>query len=303
MPAPVSESLVYLPLFLLLGIAAVAVAVAERRSRRVLLADGGPWPDTERYARRPSFGLSAIEAVRVFRHPLLWLGVAGAAVTATVYARGVGGVTDILLPIFGPLLVGLFAAIHLGVGRDRHTGMTELGRTLPVGVRTRTVAHLLAAAWIAVPVAVAVVATVFVLLGTSRDFEGWTLGALEYLQPAFAVLIVVALAVAAGRWWRHPTAAFLIPVLLFFSPMLWGVALYMDAGPKTVWQTDHYLGTITATHLAWHWLFLAGYLAVAVTGALARHDRRPLFLTLAGLGLAAMVIGYVVKLPSWWWLA
>jgi hypothetical protein len=304
----VTDATVYGPVFILLAIAAVAVTVAERRNRAAYVAAGAPLPPTEHYEFGPAQTLARIDAGRATRHPLAWLGLATAAlvIAFTVSGRGIFADSlrpDVLLPIFAPLLLGLFATLHLGVGRDRHEGMDELTRTLPAGARTRTLGHLLAAGAIALPLGLAAIATVLVLLGPDRTVDGWTPGPLELVQPAIAMLIVGALAVAAGRWWRHPTAGFLVPLLLFFSPMLWGVALYQRGGPHNAWGTDDYLGTITTGDLTWHLVFLLGYLTLAVAGALARHDRRPGVLAVGLVGIVAMVGGYIIKMPSWFWQA
>jgi hypothetical protein len=304
----VTDAAVFGPVFILLAIAAVAVAIAERRARTTYVAAGAPLPPSGHYELGPAQTLARIEAGRAARHPLAWLGLAAGTLVIAFTATGRGLfadslMPDVLLPIFVPLLLGLFATLHLGAGRDRHNGMDELARTLPTGARTRTVGHLLAAGTIALPLGLAAIATVLALLGPDRTVDGWTPGPLELAQPAIAMLIVGALAVAAGRWWRHPTAGFLVPLLLFFSPMLWGVALYQRGGPHTAWGTDDYLGTITTTDLTWHLVFLLGYLTLAVAGALARHDRRPAVLAVGLVGLVAMVGGYVIKMPSWFWLA
>ena len=308
MPEIVSDAAVAAPVLILLAIAAVAVTIAERRTRVAHAAAGEPLPSTGRYELSVAQVLARIEAGRAARHPLAWLGLAAVAlvIAFTVTGRGLFADSlrpDVLLPIFVPLLLGLFATLHLGVGRDRHTGMDELARTLPTGARTRTVGHLLAAGTIAVPLGLAAIATVLVLLGPDRTIDGWTPGPLELVQPGIAMVIVGALAVAAGRWWRHPTAGFLVPLLLFFSPMLWGVALYQRGGPHTAWGTDDYLGTITTIDLTWHLVFLLGYLTLAVAGALARHDRRAAVLAVGLIGLVAMVGGYIIKMPTWFWLA
>jgi hypothetical protein len=309
---------------LLLG-GAAAVGVCEWRRRVALAAAGGQTPSTERYLVGPALVLARVEAGRLVRHPFLWLGLAGTVLAVSgLFTFQTVAALRILVIDFFPLLIGAFAAIHLAVGRDRRTGMEELAHTLPAGPRTRTLGHLLASAWLAAPLAVAAVATVLARLGPDRTLVGddvlpstppvalaWTPGVLELAQPALAVAIVLALAVAAGRWWRHAAAAFLIPLLLISNYGLnaHGVPLYRPSGPR--WAPDgfaghtagEFLGHVGTWQLGWHAVFLAGYLTVAVALALARHDRRPVVLALGGVGLAAMIAGFVVKTPTWAWLA
>lgn len=306
MPDVVTGAAVYLPLFILLAIAGVAVGLAEWRSRLAHVTAGSPLPATGRYQAQPALAVARVEAARVVRHPIAWLGV---VLTVTVTAGGVGWFADpfpgdLLLPIFAPLLIGFFIAVHLGVGRDRHDGMDELAGTLPVGARTRTLGHLLGAVCVAVPVGLALVATVLVYVGgPGGTYREWTPTALELAQPALAMVIVAALAVAAGRWWRHPGAGVFVPLLLFFSPILWGVSLYFQGGPKTVWETDIPLGTITTAHLTWHLVFMLGYLTVVGAAAFLRHDRRPALLVTAAIGLVTVIASYIIKLPPWHWQA
>ena len=313
----------HVTLWVLLAAFAGAITVTARRHRHAYAAAGGPCPATQRHTVRPALTISRVEAARLARNPLLWVGAvvtAGAiADVVPVWTRPSIGL--LALNMF-PLAIGLFAAIHLSTGRDRHAGMDDLARSVPTGARTRTTAHLLAAAWIAVPASVAVVVATLAALGADRTLEGaeilqgtpsglwmrWTPGGLELAQPAFVVLIAAALAVAAGRWWPHPAAAFLVPLLLF-SPVGWnahGVPLHLAAGPRwtaTADGTGALLGHVTTTTLAWHAVFLSGYLALGVAGALLRHDRRPAALALGAVGLAGMITGFVIKVPSFAWLA
>ena len=312
-------------LWVFLLVAATAVGASEWRRRVALATAGGQAPSTERYLAGPALVLARVEAGRLVRHPLLWLGLAGTALAVSgLFTFQTRVEIRVLVIDFFPLLIGAFAAIHLAVGRDRRAGMEELAHTLPAGPRTGTLAHLLASAWLAAPLAVAAVATVLARLGPDRTLVGddvlpstppvtlaWTPGVMELAQPALAIALVLVLAVAAGRWWRHAAAAFLIPLLLISNYGLnaHGVPLHRLSGPR--WAPDsvaghtagEFLGYVGTWQLGWHAVFLAGYLAVAAALALARHDRRPEVLALGGLGLAAMIAGFVIKTPTWAWLA
>jgi hypothetical protein len=314
-----------LTLWVFLLIAATAVGVSEWRRRVALAAAGGRMPTTERYLTASARALARIEVGRLLRHPLLWLGLGGTALAVSGWFtfQTVAGHRILVIDLF-PLLTGAFAAIHLAVGRDRRAGMDELAHTLPGGPRTRTLGHLLASAWLAVPLAVAAVSTVLVRLGPDRTLAGndvipstppitlaWTPGPLELLQPALAIAIVLTLAVAAARWWRHAAAAFLVPLLLISNYGLnaHAVPLYRVSGPR--WAPDGFaghtagesIGHVGTWNLSWHAVFLVGYLTVGVAPALARDDRRPAVLVLAAFGLVTMVAGFVVKTPTWAWLS
>ena len=309
----------HVTLWALLTAVAIAVGLAERQRRRALVAAGDPWPSTERYART-ALTLSRVEAGRLVRHPLVWLGLAASAATVTSVVPGWARPAIGLLSLdFFPLAIGLCAAIHLAVSRNRRAGTDELVRTLPSGSRTQTTGLLLAAAWLAVPLGIVAVAATLAALGADRSLHGpgilpgtppglamtWTPGVLELVQPALVVLIAAAVAVAAGRWWSHAAAAFLVPLLLF-SPVGFNahaVPLHLPAGPRWDPSAGEFLGHVTNTQLTWHLIFLAGYLTLATAGALARHDRRPAVLAACTAGLAGMVVGFVIKVPSFAWLA
>ena len=309
----------HVTLWALLAAVAVAVGVAERRSRLALMAAGRPWPGTERYART-ALTLSRVEAARLVRHPLVWLGLAASAATVASVVPGWARPAIGLLSLdFFPLAIGLCAAIHLAVSRNRRAGTDELARTLPTGSRTQTAGLLLAAAWLAVPLGALAVAATLAALGADRSLHGtrilpgtppglamtWTPGVLELVQPALVVLIAAAVAVAAGRWWSHAAAAFLVPLLLF-SPVGFNahfVPLHLPAGLRWDPRAGEFLGHVTTTQLTWHLVFLGGYLTLATAGALAHHDRRPAVLAVCAAGLAGMVVGFVIKVPSFAWLA
>lgn len=290
----------YAPLAFLLGLIAVAVAVAER-SRRASRAEfsGASLPG---YAGPTTVAVAGAEAVRLVRHPVTLLGLAGTvATTANSWSEPALGSRWLWLGfLLYPLLGGMFIASHLAVSRDHHAGMAELAASFPADTAQRTVGHLLAAAMLTVPIAVAWYIVVGARLGWrwTAPLEGngwsatWEPGVVEMSQPLLVVAIVLSIAVAAGRWWRHPLAAILVPLLLLFSPLLWMVPLAMEGGQHGHWETHVHVGEVTTTQLAWHLVFLAGLLTLAVVGALLWDDRRRRFLALAALGLVAMVAGF-----------
>lgn len=295
----------FLPLAVLLGMTAVAVALSER-SRRASVLGYGEAPVAS-YGGAPAVAIARIEAARLLRHPVAWLGLAG-TVAATI-----GSWSD---PVIGsrwlwlgfllyPLLGGLFIALHLAATRDRRAGSNELAATLPTGRSQRTVAHLLTVAVLTVPIAAVWYGVVYARLGWrwTAPLEGngwsavWEPGLVELVQPLLVVAVVLSIAVAASRWWSHPIASVLVALLLLISPFFWMVPLMVEGGPYGHYETLVYIGEVTAGELAWHLVFLVGLLAFTVAGALLRDDRRRGVLVLAAVGLVGMVVGFGLQSP------
>lgn len=290
----------YLPLAILLAMAAVALAVSERNRRRAFVGYVGDVGFPGRWGAAAV--LARTEALRLVRHPLTLLGLAGTvAATAASWDEPMLEARWRLLGfLLYPLLGGMFVAIHLAVARDRRTASEELTSSLPLGAPARTVGHLLAGLLVTVPLAGAWYAVVYARLGGSWSASlagtGWSAtwdpGVAELLQPLLIVATVLTIAVAAGRWWRHSVAAVLVPVLLLISPFLWLVPLMMQGGHYGHYETGHYVGEVTDGQLAWHLLFLVGTLGLAGTGALLRDRRRRGLVVAATLALVAVVVGF-----------
>lgn len=289
-----------IPLAVLLGVAAVAVTLSER-SRRVAVVG---YREVAVAGSRvgPGLEIARFEARLVLRHPLTWLGLAGtAAIMMQNWDEPMLGSRWVVLG-FGlyPLLAGLFIVTHLAVSRDRRAGTDDLATTLPVGAVGRNTGHLLAAGVLLVPIVAVWAVVMYARLGWSwsaaLEGEGWSAawmpGAVELLQPLLVVAVVLGLAVAAGRWWTHPVAAFLTPIVVLFSPFMWAVPLIREGGHHGHYETRAYIGEVTQGELAWHLLFLVGLLGLAISGAYLRDDRRRGLFAVAVVALAAVVGGF-----------
>lgn len=292
-----------LPLSVLLGITAVAIALSERGRRAA--AVGYDQVPVDGYGGRAVVAIARTEAARLIRHPVVWLGLAGTvAATVSSWSDPALGSRWLMLGfLLYPLLGGLFIASHLAVARDRRAGTDELAAALPVSSARRTAGHLLTVAMLAVPIAAVWYVVVYARLGASwtAPLEGngwnavWEPGMAELAQPALMVVIVLSIAVAAGRWWWHPIAAVLIPLLLLISPFFWMVPLMVEGGHYGHWQTQVYVGEVTDAHVAWHLVFLFGMLTLAATGALLREDRRRPLLVIAALAVVGIVVGFALQ--------
>lgn len=245
-------------------------------------------------------GLSRVELGRFVRHPFVIVGLALVVVLGRTMLAGDESRASLNgLGVWPVLLLG-FVAVHLAVSRDRRAGTEELTGSLPVGAGTRTLAHL--GSLVAFAVALSVVWGVFVLTVLGPDgtievstwsFSGidWRPSIPELAQPLFVASMVLTLAVAVGRWWRHPVAAFLVPFVLFMSPLMWFVPPVVDGG--TV-ESGGQLVEVSAGGVAWHLVYLAGWIAVFAAVALLRHDRRPALGVVTAVGLGAVVVGFVL---------
>ena len=289
--------------FLVLAVG--AVVTTGWRERVTVAANGGRLPAASRYQPGPAIAVAWIEALRLVRHPFVLLGIVSVPLAIWLdpqpHPRGV-----LAGPYFG-LLIGLFVAVHLSLGRDRHTGMDELVGTLPTGRRSRTASHLFASIGLATVLGLSSIVVVLVRLGPDRSLPGvhpatpwtttatWSPQVLELVQPLTALVLIVVLAVATGRWWRHPAAAVLAAVVILISPFTWVLDPYHFAGPQVHHATGAPTGVIATAHLAWHTLFLAGLLAVGAGLALYRDDRRARIVMLTLIGIAAAITGQALK--------
>ena len=94
MPEVVSGVATYLPVFLLLALAGIAVGFAERRVRLAHAAAGAPWPGTAGYLPGGALAATRVETVRAARHPVAWLGLAATSAMVVGVLAGMGLFTD-----------------------------------------------------------------------------------------------------------------------------------------------------------------------------------------------------------------
>lgn len=276
---------------------AIAAILSSRRSRGFVpspaVVPGG-------YRLATVGGLSRVELVRFVRHPLVIVGLLLVAVLGRTMLAG--DESRAVLNGLGlwPVLLFGFVTVHLAVSRDRRAGAEELTGSLPAEGATRTLAHVASVAVVALTLAALWFVFALAVLGSDRtttvrtwSFSGieWTPSVFEFAQPLLVAVAILTLAVAVGRWWRHPVAAFVVPFVLFMSPLMWFVPPVVDGG---LVESGGRLVEVPASEVAWHLVYLAGWVAVFAALALLRHDRRPLLGGVALAGLVAVVAGFVL---------
>lgn len=275
----------------------VAAIVTSRRRRGFVPTLGAA---TDGYQLTSVGSLSRVELARFVRHPLAIAGVLLVAVLGR--SLDLGDESRAVLNGLGlwPVLLLGFVVVHLAVTRDRRAGTGELSASLPVGTSTSTVAHLVSAAVVALSLGAGWVTFVLALLGADRTttvrtwgFSGieWTASIPELAQPLLVAPMVLILAVAVGRWWHHPAAAFLVPFVLFMSPLMWIAPPVVEGGMV---ESAGQLIQAPAGAVGWHLLYLAGLTVSFVAVALLRHDRRPTLGAAVAVGVAGAVAGFVL---------
>lgn len=242
--------------------------------------------------------LGLVELRRFMRHPLVVVGAMGVALTADV----ITGNDEWRAALLGfgllPAFVLWFAVVHLAVSRDRRAGVEELVGSFPIRPEVRTFANLVWPVAVAVSVAVVWLGFALLVVGADRTIAvntytfsdiTWTATAPELAQPLLVVTMVLLLAVAVGVWWQHPVAAFLVPLVLFMSPLMWVVPPIVEGG---LVERAGGLVEVASSSVAWHLVYLAGWIAVFAATALLRHERRPVLGAAVAAGLVAVVAGF-----------
>lgn len=283
----------------LLAAAVVGIVVADRRT--------SPSPDAAGFSPRTAVLLGRVEGMRLLRHPLVWL-AAAAGLLGLPYGGGEDwrlrwGLTGAYL---SALAVVGFILVHFAVSRDQRAGTDELAASLPIGPRTRVPGHLISSLWLLVPATSGWAAFLWWRLGPSGALfieDGtvsyrWQPPVAELAQGPFLLLVALLLAVAAGVWWRHPAVGVLMPLLLFFSPVMWMVPLTVDVGPIAPYLQDD-VAHVAGVYLAWHYVFLVGLAVLAVAAALLRHGSRMLWGGLAVVAGAALWVGFLLQRHEW----
>ena len=198
--------------------------------------------------------LARVEARRLLRHPVFLLGVLLTAVIAVPNA-GANGQAKLFILLGGgvlPLAAGTFIAANLAALRSRRDGTDELFGALPRRGTTRTAAQLLAVA-AAVPVAVVLLAVLFVAFGAADGLVVGHDGMRHVPAPvelAQGPLLVALLGAAGIALARVAPSVVVAPLAL--------LGLLAAEVPLTVWQsgvTLHWLAPLAhdtiAAHGAW----------------------------------------------------
>ena len=278
--------------------------------------------------------LALVEARRMLRNPLLWLGsgIAGWAIWSAVPDpdEWVGATYEETAVSIVPFLFAVSVVAAISFHRER----TSVAGAAPTGEARRSVARLVAT----VPVLVLAVGISALTAWRQRDIGGLTLGvepgrtaeALfttgELAQPVALTVLAVAMGAALGRRGAHLVGV--VPslfVLWLVTSVYW---LFTDrrvtplsiiqvqpvdvpAGPATVdplsfphdWLleapgefNDRWMRMLVSDGLAWwHLVWLCGLSLLWLTVAFPRGPARPPLLV-AGLAVAALGAGaqYVV---------
>lgn len=202
-----------------------------------------------------------------------------------------------------------FVLLHFAVSRDRRSDTDELAASLPTGPATRVPGPLLSSLWLLVPVTALWSAYLWWRFVPSRAItiaDGtlsyrWAPTVAELAQGPVMLAVVLLLAVAAGVWWRHPVAGVLVPLLMFFSPLVWMVGLMMDVGLIAPYQQNR-IAHVSHGYLVWHYLFMAGLGTLAVAAAMLRRGSRALWGAVGVLAVVALWAGFVLRRHEWFGL-
>lgn len=287
---------------ILLAVAVVAVFVVDRRTMYA--------PAAGRFTPSVSLLLARIEGMRLLRHPLVWVGVAAVAFGFPGgFERDWAMRWGLTGSYLSTVAVAGFFVMHLATSRDRRSGTDELADSLPTGPATRVPAHLLSSLWLAVPVIALWIPFVWWRLGPTGGMTvadsilsfRWEPPIVELAQGPVLLPVVLLLAVAAGVWWRHPVVAVVIPLLLFFSPLLWIMPLTVDAGPIAPYLQNRVVD-VGYGHLPWHYVFMTGLTVLAIAAAMLRRGSRRLWGSLAVIAMVAIVVGDVLRRHEWFGL-
>lgn len=246
-----------------------------------------------------TMALCRVEGRRLLCSPLVLAGFALAFLTTGFGFVETSDLHEVSIYAgFGLLVPAAMTLVsaNLAVLRSRRAGTEEMLGVAPAAPAARTGAHLLAVAWPAAAAAATIGLQVVFYRLTSE-----TRGRLEVAELLVGVLLVAgagALGVLVARWVPSPVAAVgacaAIAVLelsvngpeLATSGWRWMAFWLQEAGevPSRL-LPDRPAG--------WHAVYLAGLVAAAAVGALARHGLRP------GLVAAGAVVVAVVAASAW----
>lgn len=251
------------------------------------------------------WALARVEGRRMLTHPLFVLGMALAVGLSllSLRAAGIDSGGNRLFVLAGGCFssfgaIWMFLATCLAASRERRDSAEDLYAAAPVTAALRTQAAIMSLAWAGLAASVLTAVMTVVLAGVDGvvviEGEPYALRPLELAQGPLYLMMVGAFGVLVGSWARRTYPAALGALVLFLPPAVWlPWIVFGEVGPQVgpiVWLDDASLG--------WHLPGLAGLAALAIAGALARHDRRPRVALLAIVGLAAAVAGVVLGTPT-----
>lgn len=248
---------------------------------------------------RTMLALARVEAVRLVRHPLVWLGVAFGAVLA-------GGVNHVqtsapvlhrddayVALVCAPMAVGTFLAVNLAITRARRNDADAMFAPTPTVPPRRTIAHLVS---LVGPVGLAVaVAAVWLGWAATRPGAIGTPGLVQSLQGPALVFTAGAIGIMVGRWTPARIAAVLIvPVL--------GVPFMLGDAPGwsrwLAWfrlPSDNMVPELTAWPVTEHLVYLIGVGLLAAGVAQLRHGPNRRRLAAGGVAMALVAASVLAQ--------
>jgi hypothetical protein len=258
-------------------------------------------------ARRPAaiVALASVEARRLVLHPaylavagyvVIGTGVGAAHAFADVTRKNTGELIGLLFLLYLPL-IATFAG-SLVASSARRAGADEMLAALPVTVRSRSAALVLASLGPAALGGVAA-AAVWYLQRDVPDASIPVQGA-ALLGTPLLYIGITCLALAAARWLPWPG----VPV---------GIVIGLFAWVATARSSSHAALVLTAPWLAgpdeaaqerviagysdvWHLVYLIGLIGLAATAALFRDNLRRMVMVGAAIGAPTVVAGWA-QLP------
>jgi hypothetical protein len=207
--------------------------------------------------------------------------------------------TEIVSFLAGDCFVMLGAAIwtflvaFLAASREHRDEAQDLYAAAPVRPGLRTEAALVSLGYVGLVGAVLIGAATVLLAGLDGAVvdagRRYAVSPLELVQGPLYLVLAGAFGVLVGSWTRHVYAAVFGAVVLFLPPAALLPWFVFDDGISRGFYGAVMVGSGAARHL----IGMAGLVALAAAGALARHDRRPrvALLALAGLGVAVIALG------------
>ena len=273
------------------SIAPAAAAAAARE------ATAATRPRTVRWA------LARVEGRRLLTHPVFGLGMA-TSVAALALASGrlpVGAMdrTETVSFLAGDCFVMLggaiwtFFAAYLATSREHRDEAQDFYTAAPVTPRLRTEAALISLGYAGCAGAALIAVATVLLVGLDGALvdagRRYAVSPLELAQGPLYLVLAAAFGVLVGSWTRHVYAAVFGALALFLPPVALLPWFVFDDGVSRGFYGAVMVGDGAGRHL----IGIAGLVALAAAGALARHDRRPriALLALAGLGAAAVALG------------
>lgn len=261
-----------------------------------IVAESATSPSSRR--RTVRWALARAEGRRLLAHPLFVLGM---AFSVLLVLTGGGDSLSILgggYLLFSGGAVWTLLVTCLAASRERRDAAQDFYDAQPLAPRVRTEAALLSLGWAGLAGVLLTAFATVVLSGLDGvlviDGQRYALRPLELAQGPLLLLLAGAVGVLIGSWTRRAYPAVIGALVVFLPPVAWLPWSVFGDGVPQGYSTDW----VDRASVGWHLTGLAGMVALAAAGALARHDRRPRVALLALAGLGAAVAGIALGMPT-----